>query len=328
MHLNDQDMGGVVISVIICTWNRADMLRKTLASLSGQVYAKPAEVIVVDNNSNDHTHAVVAELEAAWPLGSLIYLYEPRQGKQFALNKGIESAKGSILAFSDDDIVFPPDWLSSIDNIFLSKSVELIGGKTLVQWPHGQKPKWYDKRLGAVLGSVDRGNDSILSPGNCYAPQGANMAVRKIVFSRVGLFSEGHFRHMDQEFGSRCADSGVSISYEPSMVVHAPASPECLTKRYFRRWAYKSGIDFNSTNAIKKKDSFGLSPLWVYRQIVEDEWAICGAYIAGKGDQYFWREFRMWRNFGTVVSAALVTLRERHYAEWVKEKAQKKNDLY
>ena len=69
------------------------------------------EVIVVDNNSKDHTKAVVEEAQRAWPL--LRYEFEGAQGLSHARNHGIACARGDVILFTDDDVLPEPDWLET-----------------------------------------------------------------------------------------------------------------------------------------------------------------------------------------------------------------------
>ncbi len=124
------------LGVVICTWTRAEMLAATLHSLA--TVRSPSgcvvDVLVVDNNSLDDTEALVCERRPGWPLGRLHALFEPRQRKQFALNAAIAHAReigSNMLAFTDDDIVFPPDWLEQTDAICRR------GRSCACRWPHG-----------------------------------------------------------------------------------------------------------------------------------------------------------------------------------------------
>ena len=100
------------VTVLICTWNRADSLRKALESIEGSRAPEDLEweVLIVDNNSTDTT-ATVCEVFQKKNANRYRYLFEERQGKSFALNAGIEHANGNILAFTDDDVVVDKDWL-------------------------------------------------------------------------------------------------------------------------------------------------------------------------------------------------------------------------
>jgi len=315
------------LSIIICTWNRAATLQSTLASLDLQQAAgfETIEVIVVDNNSTDSTAAAIAQLSETWKLGALRYSFEGRQGKQFALNTGITQSQSDLLAFTDDDILFPPDWTKSLFQAFTDSSVEVAGGKTLLTWPEGGVPDWYAKNMAAVLGGVDLGDNLLLPPPNEYAPAGANLVVRRTLFSRVGIFSESHFRHMDFEFGHRCAQRHAVLAYIPSLVVWAPIDAAMLSKRYFRRWSFKAGIMHPDAENIAGSMRV---PRWAIRQLFQDviQWPL--AALFKKPSEAFSRELRIWRGLGAVCSCWQAWARPHHYAEWVAHYSQKKNNLY
>src|SRR5947199_7501016 len=96
-------------SVVIPTYNRAAELRETLASLAKITSPGTWEVVVVDNNSPDTTRRVVTEAATNFPV-ELRYLFEPQVGRSAALNAGIKAAHGKIVATTDDDVRFEPDW--------------------------------------------------------------------------------------------------------------------------------------------------------------------------------------------------------------------------
>src|ERR1700682_4126309 len=99
-------------TVLVCTHNRAPHLRQTLEAMLA-MNAVPdcdVEITVVDNTSTDNTPAVVAE-PARDSRIPVTYLHEPRQGKSFALNRGLAEARGDIVALTDDDVLPAADWL-------------------------------------------------------------------------------------------------------------------------------------------------------------------------------------------------------------------------
>ena len=316
------------LAVIICTWNRADSLRTTLESLQAQDAAGVAvEVIVVDNNSKDHTRAVVEALAQGWRLGQLRYVFEGRQGKQFALNAGIAASSAELLAFTDDDILFPPSWIAMLDAAFADPRVELAGGRTLLDWPADGPPRWYDDEMHAILGAVDLGPQRLSPPPHGYAPAGANLAARRAVFDRVGMFSERHFRHMDYEFGMRCARMGVGIAYVPELLVLAPVDPAMLSRRYFRRWSFKAGISARDEDAPGIKLLLGV-PRWVFSQLAGDLLRYPLECLLRPANRAFARQLRIWRALGTISSRWYASLWPERYPQWVEHYSQKKKNLY
>ena len=75
------------------------------------------EILVVDNNSKDETRKVVEQFSFL-DSKRYRYIFEPRQGKSFALNRGVHEASGDVLAFTDDDITVEPNWLFELTESF------------------------------------------------------------------------------------------------------------------------------------------------------------------------------------------------------------------
>src|ERR1051325_2688261 len=98
--------GSLPLTVAIPTYNRADFLRQTLAGIALQVFPGEFEVLVIDNNSTDHTRAVVAEFADAHPAPR--HVLETKQGLDHARNRAIAEARGEIIVFADDDILVKP----------------------------------------------------------------------------------------------------------------------------------------------------------------------------------------------------------------------------
>ncbi|MGM9479728.1 glycosyltransferase [Roseateles sp. NT4] len=321
------------IAVIICTWNRAAVLAETLASLA-QVRTPAGtavEVLVVDNNSSDDTQARLTSWAREWPLGRLHALFEPRQGKQFALNAGIARARAlgcEVLAFTDDDILFPADWLEQVAAVFAPHALMLAGGRTELQWPGDGPPTWYGDSMAAIVGQVDLGTQRLQPPPATYSPAGANLVARLALFDRVGGFSEAHFRHMDFEFGQRCLSRGEVVAYEPRLVVTAPVDAAILTKRYFRRWSFKAGISPWQQMDTRMRH-FAWVPLWLYSQLAQDALGCLLAPLRGEPEPVrFQRELRLRRAWGTCTSRWVSRLRPAAYPAWVERHSQKKQNTY
>ena len=180
------------LTIIICTWNRAALLRQTLETLRAQDATESVdmEILVVDNNSADKTPHVVRELALDWPLGALRYLREERQGKQFALNRAIAAARGDVLAFTDDDVMLPqPDWVHSIAAVLSNPNVEMAGGKRSCSGLTVRCQSGSASNV-AVVAGVDLGDQAFENPAADYAPAGTNLIVRREVFDRIEVLSK------------------------------------------------------------------------------------------------------------------------------------------
>jgi glycosyltransferase involved in cell wall biosynthesis len=207
------------------------------------------EVLVVDNNSTDHTLQVVQDFRSRYP-GRFRYLREPNPGKSFGLNAGILASRGDILAFIDDDVTVESTWLANLAAALQSGDWAGAGGRILLE-RNFSPPRWLALdgpcNMGGMLAGFDLGD----KPGELQeAPYGTNMAFRKSMFEKYGLFrtdlGPSPNRQIprpneDTEFGRRLLAAGERLYYEPSAVVHHPVPQDRLTKEYFLAWWFDYG---------------------------------------------------------------------------------------
>ncbi len=125
-----------MISVIIPTCNRANLLSAALQSITEQGHpVEKFEVVVVDNGSTDHTREVTAQF--ADRLSNLRYFYEPEPGLHAGRHRGLQEAQGDVLVYIDDDIRATPAWLEAIAENFADPGVAMVGGNN---YPDFQGP--------------------------------------------------------------------------------------------------------------------------------------------------------------------------------------------
>lgn len=238
----------VKFSILIATYNRAAVLAETLESLASLRPADSWEVVVVDNNSSDHTRQVVEAASRAFPV-PLRYAFEREPGRSAALNSGFRAARGAILVTTDDDIRVAPDWLDRIAAGFDAHGCDYIGGRVLPLWPCAV-PEWLPSRnevLCGVLALLDYGPDPIRY--GARVPLGVNMAIRRESLRRAGDFDCRIGRKagtlLGQEVREWCVRAhaaGLVGFYVPDVVVHHLIPRDRLTKSYFRRWYYWRGV--------------------------------------------------------------------------------------
>jgi glycosyltransferase involved in cell wall biosynthesis len=130
------------VSVVISTYNGEAVLPGALESVLNQDAGDLTyEVIVVDNNSDDSTRAVV-ESFIARSAGRLRYVFEPRQGVSYGRNAGIAVASAPIIAFFDDDIRVARDWVRTLkQTLDAHPEVQFVAGKVLPEW-QAPPPAW------------------------------------------------------------------------------------------------------------------------------------------------------------------------------------------
>jgi glucosyl-dolichyl phosphate glucuronosyltransferase len=239
-------------TVLICTYNRAVLLRETLDSLArSRAFRIRWKVIVVDNNSSDGTREVVTKCAATYP-APLIYLFEPRQGKSHALNAGLAASDSPLIVFTDDDVQVAEQWVEASCRPMLDDpSIDYSGGPVRPIW-ETPCPSWFDQQradLWGTLAILDYGAERFVFEERRRVPLGANMAVRRSLLDRIGGFEPELGRRGKSLLGQEqaeffCRSRAVHArgTYEPEMEVHHHVPATRLTKEYFRRWWYWKGI--------------------------------------------------------------------------------------
>jgi glycosyltransferase involved in cell wall biosynthesis len=254
-------------SVLICTFNRDELLRETLDSLRSVAAARPWSVVVVDNNSTDRTREVVADMAGSFPV-PLAYVFEPRQGKSYALNTGLDRCDGDIVLFTDDDVRVSPTWLdAACEALEEQEDLDYTGGPVRPLWG-GAPPPWLDRTRGDLWGTLailDYGATPFVFEERRKVPLGANMAVRRSLIERIGGFHPELGRRgrsllgqEQAEFFARAHSSGVRGRYVPAMEVHHHVPASRLTKGYFRRWWFWKGVSRARVDAIHRRTELGL----------------------------------------------------------------------
>jgi len=233
----------MLISVIICTRGRADSLRRTLSSLFSGSNLKSSnwEVIVADNDSRDHTAQICADFADQFP-DYFRYLVEEKHGKSNALNSAIAAAKGEILAFTDDDVLCPPDYIRAIRTVVQQHTAGAIQGRILLECEGGH-PEWLDRHLGLTVGWRDCGDQiSDLEGTLC----GTNMIVRADVFQKIGGFSPELGPGIiglgeETELSLRMREAGYRMIYAPQILVRHRLSKKRLTRAFIRKRFFQQG---------------------------------------------------------------------------------------
>lgn len=180
------------LTVIIATYNRAELLQRAIASIfeASRPDGLEVRVVVVTNNCSDDTERVITRCIERH--GSrLSFFNEPRQGKSWALNSAIAKADGDLVGIIDDDERVCPERLEIIDDAFQDPKLDFIGGPYAPEWSC-TPPRWLPRECPAIIGGIRYG-DAI----RAYSPEfsgmllGGNCVLRPRCFERVGLYNTG-----------------------------------------------------------------------------------------------------------------------------------------
>jgi len=234
-----------IITVILCTRNREGVISNALASLVRQDFREAWELIVVDNGSTDQTVNVVKDFSKILPIK---VVHEPEAGKSRALNRGLDAARGDLIAFTDDDVILAPCWLSALVSASRSHpDATVFCGPILPAFP-SNTPHWMPLSIVGHLAFArftPHKYDGFLQYPNL--PFGPNTAVRtkEATGTRfrldLGPSSDGPFMCEDSDFVIRLYESGKRVFYVAAANVCHLVRPEMITRDYQFERAFHFG---------------------------------------------------------------------------------------
>ncbi len=234
---------GILISVVVCTYNRAQLLEQALKSLHEQAL-DPAlyEIVVVDNNSSDNTRAVAESFSRR--MLNFRYCFEGTQGLSHARNRGWRQARGEYVGYIDDDCKVPAQWLSVAKNIIQQISPAAFGGPYFAFFDT-EKPRWFKDSYG----SSSHGSKARFLQDDEYLA-GGNIVIRKTVLGNLGGFdpnlgmSGGCIAYGEETLllrRMRADLPGEHIYYDPRLYVYHLVNAEKMSMRWIMRQRFAGG---------------------------------------------------------------------------------------
>lgn len=237
------------VSVIIPTCKRAKLLLECVESILSNGFMD-FEILVIDQDPNQSLRGMLSSRFNQDPRINYLFLAEPALDK--ARNLGVDSARGDILVFADDDIEVESGWLQAYLYAFSSISPPpgVVGGRLDPLWM-SPRPKWLPKECECLLGIYNKGDQLIPMPGEDL-PIGANFAVSRKAIEMVGKFDEridySYARRArmiaggDSLFSLRVKQAGLSIYYQPQAKARHKISDNKLTRRHLLRRNFWGGV--------------------------------------------------------------------------------------
>ena len=230
-----------LITVAICTRNRAALLEKTIRSVLAQP-GDNTEILIVDNGSTDNTTELVTRL-AATDLRVKI-VHEPQMGLSFARNRALREAKGDWVVFLDDDAIPEPGWLAAYRR-FLSTppNTRVVAvGSTVIPRYKTPPPAWMRTRA-----KLDLGPQLICLPPSSHLSE-CNCAYRRDMALRIGGFDTtlGHRGNSTgyregAELNDRLRAAGGEIWWLPGAPVQHLVHAGRLNLKWFLQKAFNEG---------------------------------------------------------------------------------------
>ncbi|HLH62518.1 MAG TPA: glycosyltransferase [Ktedonobacteraceae bacterium] len=242
-------------SVILCTYNRRNLVLTTLASLRRQTLAYDEfEVIVIDNGSSDGTlNAVRAYVDAgartkqspgdSWKVQCLV---EPQNGLAYARNTGLLAASGEIAVFLDDDAVADPYFLARLRTAYQATGACAIGARVELRW-EAKRPHWLSDDMLEMLGYFAPASERIqLAETQNFSSCGFSVKIEAL--RATGNFTPFLSKRMHAPTSAEVADlcrrlrsAGCALWYEPEAVVMHRVTAPRLVRAFFAGRAYWQG---------------------------------------------------------------------------------------
>lgn len=242
----------MVLSIVICTYNRIRLLPYCLESILKQDYdGKEVEIILVNNNSTDNTAEYYQQFAREHDRYPFRYFEEEKQGLSHARNRGIAEAKGRYVAFVDDDAILREDYFSNtLGFIARYPSIAAFGGPILVHF-EGEPPVWENKYINSMFGYFEPQNMEFVFDRTNY-PRGSNMIFKQSLLDEVGVFDpklgrvkRGLQGNEEKDLFMRIYDAGHTVRYDPELVVEHIAPVERTTIAFVRKQANGTGYSEN-----------------------------------------------------------------------------------
>jgi len=230
-----------MISIIVPTYNEEKYLKKFIDSLilCLQNINEESEILIIDGFSTDNTRSICKKLIRKYP--NIILLDNKEKTVPYALNKGINTAKGDTIIRLDAHVEVPKDYISK-----------------LLYW----QKKLNADNVGAVIETIPYSNDiksqaiaiamsNKFGVGNSYFRIGVNKPImvdtvpfgcyKKEVFEKIGLFDIDLTRNQDDEFNARLIQNGGKIFLIPEIKIkyYARQNLEQLAKMFYQYGYFK-----------------------------------------------------------------------------------------
>lgn len=271
----------MLVTIGICTWNRAALLREALGALT-RLTLPPRlewEDLIVDNDSTDGTESVVAEFRDLLPIRSVC---EPTPGLSNARNRCVDEARGAYILWTDDDVTVEENWLQEYTRAFAHLPAAAVFGGPVRPRFEGSRPEWLVAAWTDVqnaYGIRDLG-DAVAPLDARKLPFGSNYAVRRAeqlehrYDPRLGRNRHALLGGEEVAVLGAILRGGGQGWWLPAAPVHHWIPRERQTTRYLGRYYRGQGkvLALNGCHEITGSEPAPLGrPLWLWRQAIEEE---------------------------------------------------------
>lgn len=219
------------VTVVVPVWNRADLLRNLLMTISSQTVT-PQQVLIIDNGSTDDAPEVARD----W--GATVIAMGRNQGFAAAVNRGIDASETDWIAVINSDVELYPDWIEKIVTRATEQNAWFAGGKILMKSDPTRIDGTFDliARSGCAWraghGRPDSEEFAIEKKAQLIPATAA--IYRRELFQRIGNFAEAYESYLeDIDLSLRATPAGLDGLYVPEAVClhHGSASASAWSHR-------------------------------------------------------------------------------------------------
>jgi glycosyltransferase involved in cell wall biosynthesis len=263
------------ITVVVCTWNRCELLRQTLERLKDITRPQNAQwdVVVVNNNCSDATSDIVASFRGVLDIREIV---EPQAGLSHARNRALREVTGDYIIWIDDDVLVDTNWLTAFaEAARRHPDVSAFGGPIepwFVVAPNPDLMRAFPFLQDGFCG-LNHGTEELdLRPEQPL--YGANMAfavraIRGLRFNpALGTVEGSGICGEEIDFLDRLRARNGAVRWVPGMRVKHYVDPQRMTKTYLTKFAYDRGRAFIRLGRPTDEPRLLGAPRWVWRVLI------------------------------------------------------------
>ncbi|HVF48489.1 MAG TPA: glycosyltransferase [Pyrinomonadaceae bacterium] len=253
----------ISLDIVICTYNNAPMLARTLEAISRQKVSEGIgwRVLVVNNNCTDETPQVVEQFARAGRF-DVRMVCEPEQGLTAARVCGVKNTRGEWVAFVDDDCLLAENWIEEAASFASGHpACGAFGGQIILQWEQSPPPYVLNfpyAYAGAYHGETAKRRQWLA---------GAGMVVRRAALASTGWIEK---QFLSDRTGARLVSGGdveiamrvaarYEVWYNPACKIRHVIPPRRTSRAYLRRIVFGLGASRHNSSALAWRGSY---PAW------------------------------------------------------------------
>lgn len=276
----------ISIALVICTYNNAMLLNRTLSKISEQQVPPEIEwqVLVVNNNCTDETDSVVEKYMSSGKIAGLAVVHEPEQGLTPARLCGVKNTDAEWIAFIDDDCLLDPDWVAQAATFASAHpNCGAFGGAVILEWETPPS----DLVLKYAYSFAEQNHGSLPKPVPFLA--GAGVVIRRMALIECGWVDR---QFLQDRVGNKLISGGdVEMALRLAAKYELWYNPACRLKHFIpvRRTSKEYLIKINYSLGISQQYANGM--VWSSSYMA---WLIVSTYqICRASVQLLWQSLHV-----------------------------------